>query len=384
MTAAIADGLLGDRTRLARAWHARGGTVVGFVSNSVPVELIHAAGCFPLQLPASPGEPTPHADRYMESLFDPMARSLFERLLCGDFAFVDLVVLPRAIDSFQRMYYYLCELRRTGIAAPPRSAGAVPRVASLPEPYLYDVLQSRSPSSAEYTHARTIELKARLERLTRRPIGDDDLRASIALYNRLRAKLAELSERRRARPCRLSGATALDLFTASQLMPVDTFMALLDEQLAAPAERAPGTRVLLIGNAHDQPALHLSIARAGGQVVGDHHWRGEPLFGPALDLELPPLRALSRHYHADVRSPRTYPEPANELAALARDAGAEAAVFYYYAEEEALTWDYVDQRGALAAIGVPSLCLSMQAYPPTRALEPELTRFLSAVARKSA
>jgi benzoyl-CoA reductase/2-hydroxyglutaryl-CoA dehydratase subunit BcrC/BadD/HgdB len=364
---ALPEGLLADRTQLARAWRERGGRVVGFVSNSVPVELIHAAGCFPLQLPALPGQPTPLADRYMESLFDPMARSLLERLLRGDFACVDLIVLPRAIDSFQRMYYYLCELQRTGVA-------------SLPDTYLYDVLQSRSGTSAEYTHARTLELQARLERLTGRAIGDGDLHASIALYNRLRAKLAQLVERRRAEPCQLSGASALDLFSASQLMAPETFLDVLDRQLAMPAEHAPGTRVLLVGSDHDQPALHAIIERAGGQVVGDRHWRGEPLFGPAIDRELPPLRALTQHYHCDARSPRTFPLPDAELVEVARASRAQAAVFYYHAEEEALTWDYVGQRAALGAAGIPSLGLSMQPYPASDAALPELTRFFAAIA----
>ena len=369
--ASLPDGLLADRTRHARAWKERGGVVVGYASNCVPVELICAAGCFALQLPATPDQPTPHGDRYMEPQFDPMARSLFDRLLSGDFDFVDLVVLPRAFDSFQRMYYYLCELRRTGAAR-------------VPDVHLYDVLQSRSRSSAEYTYARTLDFKARLEQLTDRAIGDDDLRSAIALYNRVRAKLAAVSERRRARPCRLSGTTALDLYSASQLMAPDAFLSVLDRQLAAPPEHAPGVRVLLAGSAHDEPLLHASIARAGGQVIADQHWRGEPLFGPPVDASLPPLRALSQHYHADARSTRSYPLPAAELVEVARAVAAQAAVFYYHAEEEALTWDYVEQRDALAESGVPALCLSMQPYPPSAAVEPELAAFLGAIARRSA
>ena len=67
-----------DPLAAARAHKAGGGRVVGFMSNNVPVELIHAAGCFPLQLPPAPREPTPLADAYMEVLFDPLVRSVFE------------------------------------------------------------------------------------------------------------------------------------------------------------------------------------------------------------------------------------------------------------------------------------------------------------------
>jgi benzoyl-CoA reductase subunit C len=365
------DGLLSDRTRLARAFKARGGHVVGFMSNSVPVELIHAAGCFPLQLPATPRQDTSRADRYMEEQFDPMARSVFDQLLRQELDFVDLLVLPRAVDSFQRMYYYLCELRRTGAEV-------------VPEAFLYDVLQYHSYSSGEYSHARTLDLQVRLETLAQRSLNEADLHSSIALYNRIRAKLGKLIERRRSVPCRLAGTTALDLFTASQLMPPDAFEATLDALLATDGEDAPGKRVLLIGSAHDQPLLHAKIARAGGQVVGDYHWRGELLFGPPVDTSLPPLRALSTHYHRDTLSPRSFPAPVDALAEFARAANAEGAIFYYYAEEEALTWDCVEQRQALSAMGVPSLCLSMQTYPPSVAVDTELEQFFARLGSRTA
>jgi benzoyl-CoA reductase/2-hydroxyglutaryl-CoA dehydratase subunit BcrC/BadD/HgdB len=118
----------------ARTFKAAGGKVVGYLSNNVPVELIHAAGAFPLQLVARPG-PTPTADKYMEDLFDPVVRSVFDQALTGALDFVDLIVLPRSNDSFQRLYYYLSEIQRTGAA-------------STPEATLYDVQMLPTASSA--------------------------------------------------------------------------------------------------------------------------------------------------------------------------------------------------------------------------------------------
>jgi len=52
-------------------------------------------------------------------------------------------------------------------------------------------------------------------------------------------------------------------------------------------------------------------------------------------------------------------------------------VFYYHAAEEALTWDHVEQRQALDAASVPWLCLDMQPYPPTDAVDAALRAFIA-------
>lgn len=365
----LAAELLSDRTRHARAWKSAGKPVVGFLSNSVPVELIHAAGCFPLQLPALPAADTPLADRYMEDLFDPMARSVFDRLLSGEFGFVDLVVLPRAVDSFQRMYYYLCELRRLGLERAP----AV---------YLYDVLQTPTYSSAEYSFARTVDFKRRLEALAQRAITDNDLLASIGLYDAVRRKLEGVFERRSGTPCAIAGETVMDLLTVSQVVAPQTLESTLEALIAGDTAPADGKRVVLAGSTHDEPLLHSRIAAAGGQVVGDYHWRGELLWGPELDASLPPLRAIASHYHRDVRGARTFPTPVAEFSAFVRARSADAVLFYYYEQEEALTWDHVEQRAALDALGVPWLCLSMQPYPASPALDAPLREFLAGIAER--
>jgi benzoyl-CoA reductase/2-hydroxyglutaryl-CoA dehydratase subunit BcrC/BadD/HgdB len=363
--------VLRDPLAEARAAKLLGTPVVGFLSNNVPVEMIHAAGAFALQLPTAPG-PTPLADRYLEAPFDPQARAALEQLLRGALRLVDLLVLPRAVDSFQRLYYYACELKR--------SAGA-----ALPELHLYDVLHTPWQTSADYNLARTEEFARRLSVLTGRRLDDAALSASIAHYNRLRDKLARLSERRRAAPAQLSGVHALEVFSASQRMTPERFERALDALLAQPSEPASGTRTVLFGSAHDTPALHQLVAHAGGQVVADYHWRGELLFGPAIDRQAPPLQALSTHYHRHSQSQRSFLPQTAAIVECASRARAEAALFFHYAEEEALTWDYPVHSRALRDAGLPVLHLTSQSYPPLPSIQPTLEAFFaSSSARRSA
>ena len=119
------------------------------------------------------------------------------------------------------------------------------------------------------------------------------------------------------------------------------------------------------------------IAEAGGEVVGDFHWRGDLLFGPPVAESGDPLRAITQHYHRDSVSSRTFPSEVDSLVAFAGAAGAEAAVFFYYAEEEALVWDFPAQRQALEAAGVATLGLSLQPWPADDRVREPLRAFLA-------
>ena len=348
-------------------WAARQSTgpVVAFAGNNIPVELIHASGCFPLQLPTAPRAGYEQADRYLEARFDPMSRCALDQVLCGELDLARLLVLPRSVDSWQRLYYYACELTRSFAER-------------IPEPFLYDVLHTPFESSAEYNLTSTQLLADRLS-LLGGPITDAELTRSIARYNALREQLWRMTALRHAVPCKLSGVSALELYTAAQRLPLEVFESALAARLAGPAEVAPGVRTLLVGSAHDTPALHHMIARAGGQVVADHHARGDLLFGPKLRETAAPLVTVSEHYHLHSWSVRSFPLNVDPLLDLAARSGAHVAIFFYYDEEEALTWDYAEQAAALRTLGIPSLLLPREAYPPSPELEPQLRAFFQSL-----
>src|ERR1700691_4627418 len=89
-----------ERDQAARAENDSGGKVIGYFSNNVPVELIRAAGIFPVRLTGDPRETTETGDRYMEEFHDGDIRSIFDRTLRGHFNFCDLIVVPRTSESF--------------------------------------------------------------------------------------------------------------------------------------------------------------------------------------------------------------------------------------------------------------------------------------------
>src|SRR5690606_23343201 len=62
-----------ERCAAAEAARAAGIPVVGIVGNTVPVELVRAAGCFPLTLSDLPSD-TSVGDEFMEPFFEPEIR----------------------------------------------------------------------------------------------------------------------------------------------------------------------------------------------------------------------------------------------------------------------------------------------------------------------
>jgi len=76
---ALVAATLADPLAAARAHAAGGGRVIGYYTCNVPVELILAAGAFPLHLPHRTDGRTPRADVYMEPLLDRALRSAFDR-----------------------------------------------------------------------------------------------------------------------------------------------------------------------------------------------------------------------------------------------------------------------------------------------------------------
>lgn len=341
---------------------ASGRPIVLYVSNDIPVELIHACGCFPLQLPTAPRSTYHKADRYLEPNFEPMVRSALEQLLQGELNAATMLVLPRSNDAWQRLYYYLCELSRSFDE-------------QLPQPFLYDLQKLPTASSAQYNLQSTQLFAQKLQALAGTTLTSAALSETIALYNRLRSQLQQTISRRHQRPIGLSGADAMQLFIAAQRQDPSVVEAALRELKTQ--EQITGTPTLLIGSTHDTPQLHEAIARAGGQVVADFHSRGDWSFGPKVADNQDLLQALSDHYHKHSLSSRSHPLPLQALLDLAATSGAQAAIFFFYAEEEALTWDYPAQEKALAERGIRSLLLPRQPYPIRPDIEAPLSAFFN-------
>jgi len=341
-----------DKCLAAREWQKSGKKVAGYLSNTIPIELIHAANIMPFHLFGEPNRPTPLADLYMEPAFDPMTRSIFDKILAGDFDFLDTIILPRTSDALQRLYYYLCELKRQDKGYP------------IPDLFLVDLLHSPWYSSARYNHARLIEFQTYLAERVGSEIQPEAALESIKTYNHARRLLRQMTRERARLPRSITSAMSHAVYSAARTLPVELFNHLTTELLEqfSGMRTETGRRLVIAGNGTDDPGLYELIDQLDATVVGDYHAYGNHFLVGQVDESHEPIAALSKHYHRETKSYRTFRPNPHDLSDFTKQQKADGILFYYMVKEEALTWYYPKQKQVAEADGIKTVLLSDQPY----------------------
>jgi benzoyl-CoA reductase/2-hydroxyglutaryl-CoA dehydratase subunit BcrC/BadD/HgdB len=348
---ALVDAVLGEPLAGARAHHASGGRVIGMVGADTPVEIVLASGAMPLQLPVLADQPTPLADRYLEPGFSPAARSIAQQWLSGAFDFLQAVVFSRSDDSAQRLYYYLCELQRSG-----RTAG--------PRPMFYDVAKIPRQTSRRHTEDSTVRLANEL--------GCDfsALPDAIERRNRRRRLLEALTLLRESQAAP-SGPEVERLSRAMDL----AFGLEFDTAFAAWLERPrgvhPSPRLILAGSVPPDERLHSAVEAAQGRIVdevGDHSLArfGAPIAGAAtadaIQFRQTAMRSIADHYHALPCGSRGFEDRPGRLLARATACRAHGVILWLVEEDETLVWDAPGMQQRLSAAGIPVLTLTRRRW----------------------
>lgn len=358
------DAAYADRNAAARA---AAGPVVGYLANTVPVEMIRAAGAFAQLVTGSPEDETADALRRMEPFFSGATLSIFQRYLDGRLGHLDAIVIPRSCEEHLQLYYHALAERGDG----------------RPEPILFDILHTPFETTRAYNAGRLAALRDRLERVCGQRITDAALSASIAEADAVRARLAAVNALRTADAPRLSGAEMQRITLAAAVMAPSAFMAAADSLVRAapgmPARR--GVRLLLTGSALDTDTIHRAVEAAGATITADDHgfgdwWHLDPVGGGD------PMRALLEKYHLNAPSVRTYPRARGDsrLMDAAARGRVQAAIFLTHQWDDTLGFDFPTQRALLAERDIPCLFLKEQPYstPDPVAVRHAVSGFLSA------
>lgn len=247
----------------AREWKAAapGRKVVGFMPVYVPRELIHAAGMLPLGIfGGGDSLEVIHGDAYYQSYICRIPRSTIELGVTNRLDFVDGMLFPFVCDVIRNL---------SGIWK-----------LMFPQVYtkFFDTPQNyRREIGGEYYTHELVELKEGLEKLAGRPITDDDLRNSIAVFNENRKVIREVYEFRSKTPWKAPAWEVYLLMRAGMVMPVEDHTQLMRDYIAAAnTEDRPmrdNTRIVINGSFCEQPPLNLikSIEMAGCYVVDDDY-----------------------------------------------------------------------------------------------------------------
>jgi benzoyl-CoA reductase subunit C len=298
-------------------WRDQGGKVVGHFQVYFPEEIAHAAGLLPFKVRGAPIEPT-HADSRFGSYLCSILKTSLELALSGKVE-LDLFVTHPICDAARNL------------------AGVWGRNLSYPCRILYLPQNPTSGYAARYLRDEYDRIRQVCETIAGRPIRDEDLAASIALFNENRALLRRLYVLRRERPWLLPVDEAYVLVALAGLIPREEHNALLRAVLplleARPLPRQDKIRVILEGGFCEQPPLDLlRVVARSCYVVDDDLLIGlrwlisDVPMGTGDD----PLAALAASYldrsdHSPVQHDPRKPKEQMLLARLDR-AGAQAAI----------------------------------------------------------
>lgn len=339
-------------TLFAQEWQSKGGKVVGYFCNTVPEELIMAAGFLPLRITGRPGVDI----RKAASLMGPgegYAHSMLSRLLDGEYAFLDYLVVPHSRSSVHKMYSVLEKLRREKPELP------------IPELWFLDHTHSTFMTSQLFNRDRLMEFKGQLELWAGKPIPDEALQRAIDLCNESRDLLKKLAALR-ADPRRpVLGSVALQIIGSAMFMDKETHNALLRSVLEE-AETAPAgdkVRLFLSGGPQDHLGLYRLLEECGAVVVAEDHcwgnrWSDDPVVSGG-----DPMDAIIRRYNNKAPCASTFPmqRRVDYCVDSAAAAHVQGAVFYCL-KNDPQAWDIPDERKALEAKGIPTLSLIKQKY----------------------
>jgi len=182
------------------------------------------------------------------------------------------------------------------------------------------------------------ELLEDLGKLRGKPVTDDELRASIAVYNENRRLVRALYAYRAEMPWQAPAPEVFLILRAGLVLPVEEHSALLRDYLAAAkAEERPrrdNCRVVLTGVFCEQPPLNLikSLELAGCYVVDDDLLLVTRWLTEDVPVEGDPLRnlALAFLHHSESTAAKYEPnlaEKGQHLVRAVKRSGAEGVIF---------------------------------------------------------
>ena len=278
--------------------HFPGHQAMGYLCSYVPVEIIHAAGLTPVRVRGN-NQPLRQVDAHLQPFTCALCRSTLDQLLCGELQFLAGTVLAHTCDAMQA----LADLWRIGSVRSELGPGSTG-----PTRFVDVVMQPTnlgSPAARAYLVAEMGRFRDKLSAFVGQPITDDDLRASIALYDDTRQLVKALQQQR----SHLSAPDFFAVLDAAQVMPREQFNPLLVELLAN-LERVPangagtasppvGPGLFLTGAVLDEPLVLEIIEELGARVAGDDLCSG------------------SRHFHDLVTSPGVTGREVDPIAVLA-------------------------------------------------------------------
>ena len=331
-----------------------GRPAVGYFPVYFPEELAHAMGLLPVGLYGASGRlALDMATAHTQSFICSISRSVFQMALQGH------------LDVFEGLIFSnICDVARN-------LSGITKR--NLKErhvDYLHYPINNGTDYAARYLREEYARIGSGLQGIAGQPLGSEQLRASITLYNEKRRLLRELAQLRQSRPWLLPYTEWYAAMRAGLILPVEEYVPALKAYIGAVSARETKPkdriRVVVAGTFCEQPPLQLmrTIEDAGCYIVHDEallgsRWMSDvPVDGPDPVLSLAKAYAenpepLTVRFHPDI-------DKRSHDASLLVSSGAQGVIFCTPKFCEPALYDSVIFKGVLDKAKVPYLHLEYE------------------------
>jgi benzoyl-CoA reductase subunit C len=312
------------RFNAVKDWKAAapGRKAIGYMPVYVPREIVHAAGMLPVGILGGGDQlEVIQGDAYYQSYICRIPRSTIELGLTGRLDCLDGMLFPSICDVIRNL------------------SGMWQIMFKDKYVKYFDVPQNFEDGIGGefYIHEMQL-LRDDLGKLAGKPITDDALRASIAVYNENRRAIGELYAYRAAKPWQAPTSEVYLVLRAGMVLPPEEHTVLVREYIAATdaveRPKRDNARIVLTGSFCEQPPLGLikSIEMAGCYIVDDDFMLVLRWLLDELPTEGDPLENLSKAFlHRSATTASKYElrkeDKGQFLLQSVKKAGAEGVIF---------------------------------------------------------
>jgi benzoyl-CoA reductase subunit C len=224
-----------------KRWRADGGKVAGHFQVYFPEEIVHAARMLPVKLRGAPVEPT-------------KADSHFGSYLCSILKTSLDMVLNKRLELDMFISLPICDAARNLAAIWGRNFDYSCQILYLPQ-------NPNSSHSVTFLCDEYNRLKRKVEEVAGRKISDEDLRASMAVFNENRRLMRDLYDIKRTTPWLVTADEAYCLVSVGGMIPReehnDLLRTVLPQLRARTTRKEDRMRVVFEGGFCEQPPLDL-------------------------------------------------------------------------------------------------------------------------------
>jgi len=271
-----------------KSWKAAvpGRKAIGYMPVYVPRELIHAAGMLSVGILGGGDQmEVIQGDAYYQSYICRIPRSTIELGLTGRLDCLDGMLFPSICDVIRNLSGMWQLLFKDKYV----------KYFDVPQNYVDAIGGSFYVSELEH-------LRNDLGKLRGKPVTDDELNASIRVFNENRAAIRDLYAYRSEKPWQAPTSELYLVLRAGMVLPVEEHTQLVRDYIAAadalPRPKRDNARVVITGVFCEQPPLALikSIEMSGCYIVDDDFMLVNRWLLDDVPSDANPLEELSKAF----------------------------------------------------------------------------------------